>query len=103
MEIYAIEVLSREKTQEIVKASSYRDLTSDELLRLKSRTFHFPIQMLELTMGDEESNKREIVTIVYNNLRFVDTGEDADPQKMNSQTKIKTIDTYVDIFNQARR
>ncbi len=85
--------------EELKKTALQRELSSDELLALKSRSFYLPIWMLELTRGRDEINKRPIITILYNLLREQDTIEDANPEKIKPEAKIVLIDHFCYIIN----
>lgn len=103
MDIKDIEGLRWPRSEKLRKAATNRTLTPNDLLALKSRSFYLPIWMLQLTRGNDETNKRPIITNLYNILREQDTIEDANPQKIDSQTKINTIDNFVYIINQLSR
>ena len=61
------------------------ELTSEELLALKSVSFYAPIKMLELGRGQREGeNKEKCVQTAYNILRLLDEAEDA--------SKLLTVD-----------
>ncbi|HLF53605.1 MAG TPA: squalene/phytoene synthase family protein, partial [Candidatus Nanoarchaeia archaeon] len=87
------------KPEELRQIASQRTLTSDELLALKSRSFYFPIQLLELARGRDEVNKRTIVTALYNILREQDTIEDANPQVLTPNAKVTLLDHFNRIMN----
>lgn len=91
------------KPEELKKKATQGYLSSNELLALKSRSFYLPIWMLQLVRGNQETNKKAIVTNLYNILRQQDTIEDADPDKLNQQTRIDLIDEFTRIIDQLCR
>ncbi len=79
--------------KELIEISKKRDLTSDELLALKSRSFFKPIQLLHFAKGDDEFDKRLVVTIAYNIMREQDEGEDAS-KNLSIEDKVWSIQRF---------
>lgn len=96
-------IIEEEKPAEsvrLIKESESRVLTSDELLRLKSRSFYEPITLLETAKAPEEANKRAPIRCAYNILREGDTMEDGD---LNIDEKGWALDKFGYITSQVAR
>jgi len=92
-----------EKTAEsenLVNESRTRNLTSDELLRLKSRSFYKPITLLEFAKAPNEANKRPAIRCAYNILREGDTIEDGE---LNLEKKGWALDKFGYITSEVAR
>ena len=103
VELREIKGLRWPRPQEIIEISKRRNLTSNELLALLSRTFYPPIWLLELNIGKNENNKRRPITDFYNVLRFIDTIEDARPEILSIETKRNLIDSFVRVIEKVQR
>ncbi len=103
MEIREIEGLRWPTPEKLRRIAERKPLSSNELLALKSRSFYLPIHMLQLARGNEETNKREIITDLYNVLREQDTIEDANPNIMDTSSKVVLMRQFVYILNQITR
>lgn len=68
--------------EEIIAKGETGILTPDELLFLCSRTFHYPIALLDMAKGQQEQPKGQIVRTAYNLARFIDTIEDGALDKL---------------------
>lgn len=86
-------VLYWPKPQDLIaKANRGEDLTSDELLALKSVSFYAPIKLLEIARGNNEKPKEFYVRTGYNILRELDECEDASSQILIIEDKKWIID-----------
>ena len=103
MEISQIEELDWPRPGKLRRLAKGRTLDSNELLALKSRSFFLPTWLLELLRANDETNKREIVTHLYNVLRYLDTWEDANPKVITVERRVKGIDSFAYIINQIAR
>ncbi len=81
-----------DKLDEITKKAEVQDLNSDELLRIKSRTYYPAIKLLEESRGIEEAPKENDVRIAYNLFRHLDQGEDI-PTDKNSGKNAQELRT----------
>ncbi len=70
----------------IIKLADKRPLNSDELLRLKSRTYYPAIKLLEISKGKNESSKEFFVRTGYNIFRELDECEDVPVEKKGEKT-----------------
>ena len=100
----AIEEIRWSHPDEIVALAKIRRaegkfLSSDELLALKSRSFYPAIRLLALACGEKEVNKEAEVRNMYNELRQLDTIEDA-PQSLESENGRLTVDEKVTLIDQ---
>ncbi|MBI2448885.1 squalene/phytoene synthase family protein, partial [Candidatus Pacearchaeota archaeon] len=84
---------SPDECLDIVKKGG-RDLTSDELLAEKSRSFYRPIRILHYANGDDEFDKRFVVTIAYNIMRELDEAEDASNKTLSIEDKVWAIQRF---------
>jgi len=98
-----IEGYERPNLELIRKASFERDLTSEEIFAIKSRSFEPGVKMLRLARGADEYNKEEIFTDFYNTAREQDTIEDANPEILSPEVKIAEIDHFCRLENELAR
>jgi farnesyl-diphosphate farnesyltransferase len=103
-----IEILGEqwERPEEIIQIAQQREkegksLTSEELLKLKSRSFYGPILLLEKSRGEQEKPKQVETRNMYNNLRELDTIED--DMRIPEKERCDLMDRFLYILSQIVR
>jgi len=86
------------RSEEILEEAKRRDLTSEELLALKSRTYYPAIKLLGLCKGEKEENKESYVRTAYNIFRAIDECEDV-PIRRTDKTEREIINTRMQMLN----
>ncbi len=75
------------RPEEILEVAKTRDLSSEELLALKSASFFGPIKLFGIAKGKKEVDKEPYVRTGYNCLRELDEGEDASNKRLSVDDK----------------
>jgi phytoene/squalene synthetase len=84
----------------LIRESKKRELSSDELLELSSRSFYNPIKLLSQKRGQNEYDKKSVIENLYLDLRELDTIEDC---KLPIRDKPREIDNLLFVFDHIRR
>ena len=87
----------------LIDVAKERDLTSEELLALKSVSFYGPIRLLGEAKGEEEHDKEGYIQTGYNILRELDEGEDALKSVLSVEDKVWTINKFAYLVGEVVR